>query len=233
MGLIDEKKHDIGPGHGVREAGEHIDDDKRDKKRRAVGVRGQESVVIAAKRANRCWRRRKPQFGELPLVDQDRHLSYRSSDGVSSRTRSRSRDRDLAIDEIAAEGLTPNTLTAPAPPRSQAFPASAKSLRARARGWLARRLGGRSIGRASRAKGRPAARSPARLVPCNRDGGLESFLGDGCAGTSRQQEFAAQPMEIRVGVMLPRLLRHRQSGVDCRQRAVEIRRMASSSASKP
>src|ERR1700733_11392768 len=66
---------------------------------------------------------------------------------------------------LAAAEATSSALTGPAPPRSQAFPGSAKTLRARARGSLGRRLVGRLIDRASRASGRPAGYSPARLAP--------------------------------------------------------------------
>jgi hypothetical protein len=61
-------------------------------------------------------------------------------------------------------GPTPNALGAPALRRSQAFPASAKSPRAPARGWLARRSGGRSNGKAWRPSRTPAGRSRARLA---------------------------------------------------------------------
>ena len=53
---------------------------------------------------------------------------------------------------------------APAPRRSRAFPASAKSLRARARGRRGLRQGGRSIGRAWRARAPRAVRSCACLA---------------------------------------------------------------------
>ena len=45
--LIDEKKNNVGEGDRVREADEDVDDDKRDEERRAVGVRGQRSLVVA------------------------------------------------------------------------------------------------------------------------------------------------------------------------------------------
>ena len=61
-------------------------------------------------------------------------------------------------------GLRERTSAAPAPRRSRAFPASAQSLRARARGRRGRRRDGRSIGRAWRAKA-PRAVSKLR-VPC-------------------------------------------------------------------
>jgi hypothetical protein len=44
---IDEKEHEVGPGDRVREAREDVDDDERNEKRRAVGVRGQTSLVVA------------------------------------------------------------------------------------------------------------------------------------------------------------------------------------------
>jgi hypothetical protein len=40
--LIDEKEHDVGAGDGIREASEHVDDDKRDEESRTIDVRCQE-----------------------------------------------------------------------------------------------------------------------------------------------------------------------------------------------
>src|ERR1700733_11365462 len=60
--------------------------------------------------------------------------------------------------DSARSGPTPAPRAAPAPWRSQASPASAKSLRARARGQRGLRRDGRSIGRAWRALATRAAR---------------------------------------------------------------------------
>ena len=68
------------------------------------------------------------------------------------------------VRKSARSGLTPNARSAPALRRSRAFPASAKSLRARARARRGRRRGGRSIGTAWRAKA--TARSPKLRAPC-------------------------------------------------------------------
>src|ERR1700727_3143478 len=66
--------------------------------------------------------------------------------------------------DSARSGPTPAPRAAPAPWRSQASPASAKSLRARARGQRGLRRDGRSIDRAWRAQTTQAARRSARPV---------------------------------------------------------------------
>lgn len=56
-------------------------------------------------------------------------------------------------------------------------------------------------------------------------GGLEGFLRwGGVGGIAAEQDLAAQAMEVRVGVALPRLLRGRQSLVDQRQSGVRTPR---------
>ena len=58
--LIDEEQHDVGAGDRVREAREHIDDDKRDEEGRAVDVRCQQSLGIAANDAQFISRKNRP-----------------------------------------------------------------------------------------------------------------------------------------------------------------------------
>ena len=57
------------------------------------------------------------------------------------------------------------------------------------------------------------------------DGGLEClFDGDRVSGIAAEQDLAPQAMEVRVGVMLPRLLRGRQSLIDQRQSGIRTPR---------
>ena len=59
------------------------------------------------------------------------------------------------------------------------------------------------------------------LLLCDRDRGLEGlFRRSGVPGFSLQQAFAAQPMKVRVGEMLLRLIRQSQPLVDLHQRPV-------------
>ena len=44
--LFDEKEYDVGERDRIGEANEDVDDDERDEERRAVGVRGQRSLVV-------------------------------------------------------------------------------------------------------------------------------------------------------------------------------------------
>src|SRR5579872_1485493 len=82
MRLIDEKEHEIGAGDRVGEASEHVDDDKRDEKRRAVHGGGQEAPRCRGKaRPTDQGGDEKPPFGESPLVDQDCCFLYLTLDG--------------------------------------------------------------------------------------------------------------------------------------------------------
>jgi hypothetical protein len=99
--------------------------------------------------------------------------------------------------DSARNGPTPGSLTAPVPRRSPAFPASAQSLRARARGRRRRRRGGRSIGRAWRAKARRANPNCGRPALSRWHGALEGFLrGPGVSRVALEQDFGARPMQF-------------------------------------
>ena len=53
------------------------------------------------------------------------------------------------------------------------------------------------------------------LLLCDGDGGLEGFFGRrGVGEIALQQDFAAEPIEVRVSEMLPCLIRDRQPLVD-------------------
>ncbi len=52
--LANQKEHHVGTGERVGEAHEHVDDDKRDEERRAIGVRCQSDLVAAAERASKA-----------------------------------------------------------------------------------------------------------------------------------------------------------------------------------
>ena len=100
--------------------------------------------------------------------------------------------------------LTPIARAAPAPLRSPAFPALARSLRARARGWRGLRTGGRSIGRASRATAPRAGRScanSARARSRSRSGAIARRALD--LRVPLQEDFAAHPMRFRQRTRRP------------------------------
>jgi hypothetical protein len=72
-------------------------------------------------------------------------------------------------------------------------------------------------------KGRQQFVAACALLLRDGKGGLEClFGGDRIGGIAAEQDLAAQAMEVRVGVMLSRLLRGRQSLVDQRQSGVRI-----------
>jgi hypothetical protein len=121
--LIDEKKHQIRAGHCVREASEHIDDDKRNEEKRAVRVRGQEAPRYRGKARQPMLAGRKPPSGESPLVDQkplplipEVRTVYRAAPAQDRVTA-----MDLATEEIAVRlvelVLEPEWPVSPAPIR--------------------------------------------------------------------------------------------------------------------
>ena len=109
--LIDEKQHDVGAGDRVREAGEHVDDDKRDEESRAIDVRWQEGPRCCGRacptRVDSDGGRRLANRKEL--IDERAALVYSKSKTVSpgatvatSEAMRQSRDRRRDGQEPAA-----------------------------------------------------------------------------------------------------------------------------------
>ena len=101
--LIDEKKHQIRAGHCVREASEHVDDDKRNEERRTVRVRGQEAPRYRGKARQPMLAAKKAAIRRIASNRPGTASSHtRSSNGVSTARTSRSRYRYLpGVEQIA------------------------------------------------------------------------------------------------------------------------------------